>query len=58
MNKELVNNIVERIIMGILLLWSVAGAIALLLSTAEFWWELCLLFNSFLLMENLKRYEV
>ncbi len=34
MNKELVNNIVERIIMGILLLWSVAGAIALLLSTA------------------------
>ena len=30
MNKELVNNIVERIIMGILLLWSVAGAIAYL----------------------------
>ena len=47
MNKELVNNIVERIIMGILLLWSVAGAIALLLSTAGAWWELCLLFNSF-----------
>lgn len=45
MNKELVNNIVERIIMGILLLWSVAGAIALLLSTAGAWWELCLLFH-------------